>query len=627
MVRIGYLGCLVLCFLSSGLAAPARADSLEENERAELRRYLTDLKRGQPGSAAQVDRLAGLSFAGLREVMQAYADLPAGAEPHTHRAFHVLLERISREALSPWPMLTLYSGEFAQFLTRPMEKEPLGPKLFDQLLHSDAGRQAFDLMVRLTPEASLGHLASGKPAGRKDLLNAWNRRLARGRERRPIHDLERLLPQIGKQFTVTMPVEEMEGLLRFLASWPALRSNYQTALRDCLENNTAEIVLAGLTVQRQAPLLLDRNEKLVTKFAGNIKVVEQALRNYAFDEKADRSATLRRLWQHLPADPPKARYSCLYAMGVHPRGNDALALEAVKEQAYDFIDVAMPVLKQGDPERARQAIRHVLGTARGHEEALRLARDLKLRGFEDDAVRIVLDPKQEQIVRQTALLDLQLADGKTRRRVLSFLGHPKGDVRLAAIRTFAEPEGLTAEDRNEIGPALIRVAQSDASMGHRQEAIYAIGCWRAKLALEFFRQILADNPPVILERGQFNNDEHYWQYRFRLMGLLGLVKLGDADARKELLALHARGGPAERMDVLLAFLDLGEVPEAAFGDLKSSEPKLVATAARLIAAHGDTAAKERMRRLFRQAPLWREFRDSGIDDHNILRTVRVTADD
>src|SRR4051812_16199164 len=99
---------LRMLLLALALAAPtARADSLDDQERAELRRYLAGLSKGQPGSAAQVDRLAGLSFAGLREVMQAYADLPAAAEPHTHRAFQVLLERTSREALSPWPMLTL----------------------------------------------------------------------------------------------------------------------------------------------------------------------------------------------------------------------------------------------------------------------------------------------------------------------------------------------------------------------------------------------------------------------------------------------------------------------------------------------------------------------------------------
>lgn len=290
-------------------------------------------------------------------------------------------------------------------------------------------------------------------------------------------------------------------------------------------------------------------------------------------------------------------------MGIHFHDNDALALAAVKEQAYDFIDVAMPILRHGDPDRARQAVRHILGTARGHEEALRLARDLKLKGFGEEALRIALNGEREQIVRQSALLYLQLADGKTRRRLLPFLSHPKADLRLTAIRTFAEPDGLTAEDRNEIGPALIRAALGDMSMGHRQEAIYALGCWRARLSLEFFRKVLADNPALVLDRGQFNNDERYWQYRFRLMGLLGMVKLGDAAARKELVALHARGGPAERMDVLLAFLDLGEVPEFAFDDLRAAEPKLVATAARLIAGHGDAAARERMRKLFRQSPL------------------------
>jgi hypothetical protein len=28
-----------------------------------------------------------------------------------------------------------------------------------------------------------------------------------------------------------------------------------------------------------------------------------------------------------------------------------------------------------------------------------------------------------------------------------------------------------------------------------------------------------------------------------------------------------------------------------------------------------------------KSPLWRAFRDSGIDDHNILRTVGVPADE
>src|SRR5262249_5202881 len=43
----------------------ARADSLDTVELKELRAYLAELKAGGPGSAASVERLAGVSFAGL----------------------------------------------------------------------------------------------------------------------------------------------------------------------------------------------------------------------------------------------------------------------------------------------------------------------------------------------------------------------------------------------------------------------------------------------------------------------------------------------------------------------------------------------------------------------------------
>ncbi len=244
--------------------------------------------------------------------------------------------------------------------------------------------------------------------------------------------------------------------------------------------------------------------------------------------------------------------------------------------------------------------------------------ELRLAGFENDAVRIAQDKDREQILRQTALMYLQHADGATRRKLLPLLAYPKADIRLTAIRMFAGRDGLTAEDMNEIGPSLIRVALADPSMGHRQEAIFAIGCWKAKLATEFFRKLLADNPPTTLRDSLFN-DERYWQYRFRLMALLGTAKLGDGAARKELLDLHHKGGPTEKMDVMLAFLDLGEAPEEAFADLSAAEPKLVATAATVIARHGDEAGRQRMRRFFQASPLWREFLDSGIDDNNILR--------
>ena len=40
-----------------------------------------------------------------------------------------LLERTSREALSPWPLVTLYSPEFAGFLTQPIAENPAGQRV------------------------------------------------------------------------------------------------------------------------------------------------------------------------------------------------------------------------------------------------------------------------------------------------------------------------------------------------------------------------------------------------------------------------------------------------------------------------------------------------------------------
>jgi hypothetical protein len=591
---------------------------------AELRRYLVDLKAGRPGSAVTVERLAAVSYAGFAEVVRAYGDLDGSAEPHTHRAFQALLERISRQAIAPWPMVTLYSPDLADFLTRPPDDNLAARRLFQRLLATECGRPAFDLAVRLTPAEALRHLAAGKEAGRVGLFEAWNRRLALGREGRPLPGLNADLAKIARAFSIDRPAAEVAAHLRFVGSWPALREPYEAALRSCLNHADDPIILAGLAAQQRAPLLLDLNEKLIRRRADAPKVVELALHNYAFDETADHSATLRRLWAILPAEQGRARWQCLFAMGVHPRGNDRLALAAVREQSYDFLDVALTVLRHGDLETARAAVRFVLDHSdRGHEEVLRLAHDLKLAGFEEDALKIALDGGRDQILRQTAMLYLQGAEGKFRRRLLPCLAYARADLRLSALRAFVGKQGLSADDRAEIGPALVRVALTDPSMGHRQEAAYALGTWAQPEAAGFFRKLLADNPPVLLSDGYYS-DARYWQYRLRLVGLLGLARLGDRDARAELLALHAKGGPAERLDVLLAFTDLGEVPDAAFADLESTEPRLVATAAHLIATHGDAAAKARLKKLFAAAPLWLAFRDSGIDDYNILRTVGLT---
>ncbi len=314
-------------------------------------------------------------------------------------------------------------------------------------------------------------------------------------------------------------------------------------------------------------------------------------------------------------------------MGVHPQGNDAIALEAVLDRPYAFVDVAMPVLEHGDPQRARQAVSHVLGNSkRGCEEALRLARGMKLEGFDEQALQIALDKNRDQILRQSAMFYLQLADGKWRRQLLWMLTAPNADLRLTAIQMFGPVSGLSQQDRDEIGPALIRVALDDPSMGHRQEAIYVLGNWRQAMAAKFFRTVLADHPPAPLEPQQ-QIDQRYWDYRLRLVALLGLAKLDDHAAHDELLELHRQGGPVERMDVLLAFRDLGEVPAGAWDDLDSIEPKLVATAQQLIAAHADAAAGQRLRKFFRRSPLWLEFEGSGLDDHNILESAGLGGHD
>jgi hypothetical protein len=607
--------------------APARpADSLEAHERADLKRYLNELQAGRPGSAVRVDQLAETPFEGVLDIVRAYVELKPPIEVHTHRAFQQLLERTTREAHSPWPMLTLYAPEVARFLVRPLTENPLAQQLFDRLRDSGDDRLAFDLAVRLTPEASLRYLASAREAHCVELLSAWNRRLGASQERRPLPGLNDQVAKIAATFSVDLTPETLEPLLRFIASWPTQRERYPDCLQACLTDKREAVVLAGLSVQHRVPCLLQRNETVIGRFATNARVVERALLNYAFDTQHDHSATLRRLWPKLPATQAKARRACLFAMGVHPRGNDTIALEAVLERSYDFIDAAMPVLRAGDRDRASKAIRHVLTKdERGQEEALRLARDMELAGFEDEATRLARDERRDLILRQAALRYLQLADGAARRRLLPLLAHRDRDLRLTAIQMFADGRKLTKEDRDDIGPVLIRVAQEDVSRGHRQEAIYVLGKWRDPAAAEFLRKVLKETPAA--SGTAVLDGEQYWNYRFRLVTLLGLARLGDEAARKQLQELHHKGGPAERMDVLLAFLDLGEVPAFAFEDLSSLEPRLVATAAHLIARHGDPAGRERLKKFRDDSPLWSQFAGSGIDDYNILRIVGIKNDE
>lgn len=594
-------------------------DSLESAELSQLRLYLAALKSGTPGRGESVDQLADVSFAGLMEVIAAYVELEQPVDPQTLRAFETLLERVSRTPLQPWPVVQLYSPELATFVTAP-EESPLAQRLFERLRKSDGDRRTADLAVRLTPGLSLKHLASGQTEGRLAMLAAWNRRWSLGAERRPIPEMDLLVRKIAARFSLDGEPAERDALLQFMAHWPVLAPRYQECLKSCLESADPQLVQAALGVQQIAPALLELNEGLLKQFADHPMIVKAALMNYAFDAQHDHSALLRKIWGTLkPGDDP-ARVACLFSMGNHPRGNDAIALEAVIDQPFAFIDVAIPVLKSGDVERGRRAVKHVLtNSEQAHEEAFRLARALELGGFEKEALAAIRNEDADLALQTTAILYLRLADGQVRRQLLDLLQHPNSDLRLAAIQMFGEKRKLTEEDRGAIGPHLIRVALRDDSKGHRQEAIFSLAQWQEPLALDFFRLIQNQNPPIQLRRGYFANDDGYWQYRLRLVALLGLAKLKNREARDELLDMHRRGGPGERMDVLLALIDMGEASPVAFEDLNSPEPKLVATAAHLIFKFGDATERERARQFFGQTPLWLQFKDSGIDDNNLLR--------
>ncbi|MFM8707099.1 MAG: hypothetical protein ACKOHK_03155, partial [Planctomycetia bacterium] len=103
---------------------------------------------------------------------------------------------------------------------------------------------------------------------------------------------------------------------------------------------------------------------------------------------------------------------------------------------------------------------------------------------------------------------------------------------------------------------------------------------------------------------------------------VGLARLDDAAARAELESLHDRGGPTEKMDVLLAYASLGECPAWAEEDLLASEPKLLATAARLIARHGSAEQRRRLVAHCGEGTAFEVFDGSGIDDHQLSKFVQ-----
>jgi hypothetical protein len=599
--------------------APVAAESLDELERVSLERYLDQVAGGAAGQAAMVDRLSSLSWPNLQLLVERYARLDETAAPATHRAFQTLIERTTRTVLLPAAVRDLYAADLVRLTAAPADDE-FSRQLFARLVTHVEERRAADLIVRLTPCVSLARLADDTT--RLELLQAWNRRLARGQETRPLPGLEESLTRIAEHPPAKASGPVYEAWLAFLGGWPEARGVFEDSARQGLAAGSAETIVSTLRVLEKRPCLGGLVLSALERDLAQPAVVEAALEVLAADEKGDHAAALRAVWPRLPGPPSRSQYLALLAMAVHPDGNEAIALEALKNEPFEFVDPSLSVLRQGPEAIAAEAVSLLLGHAdRGHEEALRLATFRRLDGFEPAAVKLALDESKPVIARQTAIGYLAHTDGRFRRQLLPLLGIRNGDLRLAAIQCLGPVEGLSADDREAIGPLLIRVAQQDASDGHRQEAIFSLGSWRDPSARPFFEQVLAANPPLILAEQSFSNAV-YWQYRHRLVALVGLAGLGDAAARQELESLHRRGGPTEKMDVLLACLSLEECPAWAVEDLDATEPKLLATAARLIVAHGSAAQRRRLVEHCGHSTEFQAFADSGIDDHNLLRWVR-----
>ncbi len=280
---------IVLLTLAAQGGAPA-ADSIDSAESEHLLQYLAQLQAGQPGRAASVEELADVSFAGLRQIIEAYVDLEQPVEPQTHRAFQALIERSSRMALAPWPLVTMYSAELSQFLIARPGENPLAERLLQRLLQSGKERRASDLAVRLVPQATLRYLLSGQTEARVALLEAWNRQLARAVERRPIDSLDQLVAEICGSLGPVPSAGELVAGLQFLGSWPKQHDAYLAALRACLKSADAAVVSAALTVQQRMPAGLEWNEAVVSRFSDHPTIVEAALKNYAFDSAHDHSA-------------------------------------------------------------------------------------------------------------------------------------------------------------------------------------------------------------------------------------------------------------------------------------------------------------------------------------------------
>lgn len=579
-----------------------RGVDLKERRTVELKSYLQLLEAGASHNAERVESLSDLSFKDLKLVIQSY--LKTGKTNADH-GFQQLLLRNSRQYLLPVKMLKFYAPGYFQWLE---EKSPVKDDFFKILSQSQMNQIAADLAVRLTPEESLKYITQTVESNfKKELLFAWSRRLNLHVESRPLN--KELVNEV-----IHLKETSKEYLL-FKGYWYHVKMDFYIDLARLLRSEKREEVIRALEVQETHPVAFEQNKYVIQKWKDDEAIVIQALKNYGETSAKDFSSTLRSIWENYPLSN-KQRFWCLYSMSVHNKGNEKIAVEAVLKDGYHVLEPALSILRNS-PDELKKVIEIMLTKyGKGHSEVFIAAAKAQLKGFEENALE-VLESNKELITQINALSYLSHSNGDYRLKLLKFLSHPSEDVRLAAINTFTDGDSLKQDQKNKIGPYLIKVFQSDPSYGNRQQALYVLGRWKAVETKKVFSQLLQT-----INAADYGGDE-YWEYRMKLMCFMGMARMGDEKAYDQLTSIHKRGSALERMDILLAYMDLGKCPEFAFEDLENTQPKLAATAAVLIRECGSTEQKNRLKDL-QSGYFWQEFPHTKLDEYNIIEHDETT---
>ncbi len=580
---------LLLCIsIGSSLLT---AESFEEKRINDTQNYLHLLLKGANYDAIRTEKLSDLSFTELTPVIFAYIKSENANNPY---AFHQLLMRNSTQYLMHIELLKIYAPDYLTWLKNNSTDRAA---LFNTLAASEMRRDPAFLAIRLTPDESLQYIKNNQNnTFRTELLNLWSSRLRDNEENRPINK-SLLNDLLNLQDT-------SEEFLVFKGYWPQAQKSISSNIRQLLKSDSKNDVIKGLRIQQHHLIDCKTNYDLILKWKNDTDIVNQALKNFGNDTKQDHSKALRKIWQNLPLNA-RERYWCIFAMSTHSSGNEDIALQAIEKDGYDSLDFSLSIL-MNKKEYLKKGIDIMLNKhKKGYAEIFLYADLAKLKGFEPQAFEI-LKTSNDLVTKMNALGYLGHSAGKTRVKLLDYLGDPSEIIRISAINAFVNTNGLTKTDQNTIAPMLIKTFQTDPDFQNRQQALYVIGQWNVPEAGVLFNQLL----PTLQDKYK---DNEYWLYRMRLMCYLGLARLGQVDAYEQLEKIHQNGSALQKRDILLAYIDLEQCPDFAFEDLHSDLAKLVATAVTLIREYGNPQQLEKLEKIQTNF-FWQELPNTNMDD-------------